>query len=263
MRIRRLTAPLSLAAGLLALSTGAIWVASDAAPAPVAKGAAINPAVDKTALDALSRMSAYLRTLRSFQVTGQTVREVVDATDQKLQMLGSTSYKVRRPDGFTIDISEDRKVRKIFYDGKSLTLFAPRMGYYATVAAPSTIHDVLKFAAEKYDVTVPLEDLFVWGTDEDSRRDLTSGYVVGYARVAGRDADQYAFRQRGADWQIWIARGDKPLPLRVVVTGTGDPARPQFESDLVWDTAPKFAVNTFAFTPPAGAKPIVIKSASK
>lgn len=266
MRSGRLAALLSFAASVLVMSAGAAWAAGVAAPAkqaPAAQSRTVNPAVDKVALDALSRMSAYLRTLQAFQVTGQNVREVVDDSDQKLQLLGTTSYKVKRPDGFAIEIAEDRKVREVFYDGKSLTVFAPRMGYYATVPAPSTIRQVLKLAAEKYDITVPLEDLFIWGTDEDWRGDLTYGYVVGYSRVAGQDADQYAFRQKGVDWQIWIARGDKPLPLRVVITGTDDPARPQFESNLTWDTAPQFAANTFAFTAPAGATPIVIKSASK
>lgn len=266
MKSRRLAASLSFAASVLALSASAAWAAGAAPaakPAPAAAQArAVNPAVDKGALEALSRMSAYLRTLQAFQVTGQTVREVVDDSDQKLQLLGSTTYKVKRPDGFNIEIAEDRKVRQVFYDGKTLTLFSPRMGYYASVAAPPTIAGVLKLAADKYDITVPLEDLFVWGTDADWRGDLTYGYVVGYSRVAGQDADQYAFRQKGVDWQIWIARGDKPLPLRVAITGTDDPAKPQFESNLVWDTAPQFAANTFAFSPPAGATPIVIRSAS-
>jgi hypothetical protein len=265
MKSRRLAALLGFAASLSALAAGAAWAADAAAPlrpAAPAQTRAINPAVDRGALEALNKMSAYLRTLPTFQVTSQTVREVVDDSDQKLQLLGSTSYKVKRPDSFIIEIAEDRKVRQVFYDGKTLTLFSPRMGYYASVPAPPTIAGVLKLAADKYDISVPLEDLFVWGTDADWRGDLTYGYVVGYSRVAGQDADQYAFRQKGVDWQIWIARGDKPVPLRVVITAADDAARPQFESSLTWDTAPQFAANTFAFTPPAGATPIVIKSAS-
>jgi hypothetical protein len=264
MKMGHVAVSLGFAAGMLGMSLSVSAAApAPAKPAPGAQASAVDAYVDKAALEALSRMSAYLRTLQSFQVSSDTVREVVDDSDQKLQLLGSTIYKVRRPDGFNIEIAEDRKVRQVIYDGKSLTLFSPRMGYYATVAAPPTIREVLKLAGEKYGVTVPLEDLFVWGTDEDWRGDLTYGLVVGYARVHGQDADQYAFRQKGVDWQIWIARGDKPLPLRVVVTGTDDPAKPQFESDLTWDTAPQFAAATFAFTPPAGARPIVIKSASR
>jgi hypothetical protein len=260
MKIGRFAAALCLTASLVALPVGASF--AQTAAAPIGQNSAANPAVEQAALDALTKMSTYLRTLSSFQVSGDTVREIVEDNGQKLQMLGSTTYKVRRPNGFTIEIAEDRQVRKIFYDGKSLTVFAPRMGYYATIAAPSTIREVLDVAAEKYDVTVPLEDLFVWGTDDDWTKDLTSGYLVGYARVAGQDTDQYAFQQDGVDWQIWIARGDKPLPVRVVITGTDDPAQPQFQSSLVWDVAPQFADDTFNFTPPAGATPIVIKTAA-
>jgi hypothetical protein len=260
MNIRCLAASLCLTASLVSLPAAASF--AQTAAAPIGQNSAANPAVEQAALDALSKMSAYLRTLQSFQVSGDTVREVVEDNGQKLQMLGSTTYKVRRPNGFTIEIAEDRQVRRFIYDGKSLTVFAPRMGYYATIAAPPTIHEVLDLAADKYDVAVPLEDLFVWGTDEDWTKELTSGYLVGYAKVAGQDTDQYAFQQNGIDWQIWIARGDKPLPVRVVITGTADPAQPQFESNLVWDVAPQFADDAFTFTPPPGATPIVIKTAA-
>ena len=205
-------------------------------------------------------MSAYLRTLTSFEVGAATLREEVDDAGQKLQFTGSTDYKVRRPNGFVIEIAEDRRVRDIYYDGKSLTLFAPRMGYYTTLAAPPTIAQTLDDAASKYQITLPLEDLFRWGQGDDGAEVLTSAYHVGYAKIAGQDADQFAFRQPGVDWQIWIARGDKPLPLRVVVTSTSDPVRPQFEADLTWNTAPQFADATFTFQPPSDAKAIGIAS---
>jgi hypothetical protein len=259
MNVRRLATSLCLAASVFALPVGSAF----AATAEPAAAAAEAPDVQPAALDALNRMSAYLRTLQTFQVSGETMREEINDNGQKLQFLGSTTYKVRRPDGFSIEIAEDRRVRKVFYDGKSLTLFAPRMNYYSTVAAPATIHEVLDVAAAKYGITVPLEDLFVWGTSEDWHNDLKVGYWVGYAHLAGQDADQYAFREDGVDWQIWIARGDKPLPLRVVITGTDEPSQPQFEATLNWDTAPQFAPDAFVFTPPADAKAIVLNTASK
>ena len=76
-------------------------------------------------------------------------------------------------------------------------------------------------------------------------------------------AQHFAFRQPGVDWQIWIAKGEKPAPLRVVIVASDDPARPQFEADLTWDTAPQFAADTFMFTPPANAKAIPIVSAAR
>ena len=48
--------------------------------------------------------------------------------------------------------------------------------------------------------------------------------------------------------------GDKPAPLRVSIVAVDDPARPQFQANLTWDTAPSFGPNTFAFAPPANAR---------
>lgn len=260
MKIKRLATSLCLAASVLVLPVGP---ASAAPKKPAAAPAEQAPVVEPAALEALDKMSAYLRTLQAFQVSSDTMREEVNDNGQKLQFLGSVTYKVRRPNGFIIETVEDRRVRKVFYDGKSLTLFAPRMNYYATVPAPATIHEVLEVAANKYGLTIPLEDLFTWGTAEDRHKQLKVGYLVGFARVAGQDADQYAFRQAGVDWQIWIARGDKPLPLRVVITGTNDPTQPQYELTLTWDTTAQFAADAFVFTPPADAKAITFAVASK
>ena len=82
--------------------------------------------------------------------------------------------------------------------------------------------------------------------------------------INGVETQQYIFRQPGIDWQIWIAKGDKPAPVRVVVVASEDPARPQFQADLTWDTTPQFAADSFVFTPPAEAwnvKPAVTQAA--
>ena len=256
MKVGHLAIALCMAASMLALPNSASIAKS---PAPAA-AAPVDAKVDPAALAALNKMSAYLRTLPSFSVRSETVRDEVNDNGQKLQFMGTVNYQARRPNGLVIETATDRKVRTVYYDGKSLTVYAPRMGYYATVPAPATINETLDLAADKYGLVVPLEDLFLWGTGEDRRAALTAGYWVGYAVVAGQPTDQYAFRQDGLDWQIWIARGDKPLPLRVVITTADDPAQPQFESTLTWNTSAQFTDDTFKFTPPADAKKIVLTS---
>lgn len=216
------------------------------------------PRVEPEAVAALNKMGAYLRTLTSFEISADTTTDVVVDNGQKLKFEGKTDYKVRRPNGFLITVSDDRRVRQFDYDGKSLTVFSPRMGFYATVAAPSTIRQTLQDAYDKFDIEVPLEDLFRWGLPEDHRNDLDSGFVVGYARINGMDADQYAFREGAVDWQIWIQRGPKPVPLKAVITTTDDPAMPEFTAELHWKTDARFSDATFAFKPPAGARPITI-----
>jgi hypothetical protein len=214
--------------------------------------------VEPQAMDALKKMGAYLRTLNAFEIKSSTLTDTVLDNGQTVQFGGNVTYRVRRPNGFVINVADDRKVRQYNYDGKSFTVFSPRMGFYATVAAPPTIREVLTAAEDKLGIELPLVDLFRWGLPEDRHADLTSGVLVGYARINGVDAEQYAFREGDVDWQIWIQRGDKPLPLKAVITLTSDPARPQFAATLNWNTSPKFSDTTFAFRPPANAKPITI-----
>jgi hypothetical protein len=273
MPAHRLVKAACLGASLIALTVAAplaAWAqstpaAAKAAPAkrkPAAAAAAPKGVVEPGSTAALARMSAFLRTLTDFQVTMATQRDEVDAYGQLVTLNGETTYKVRRPGAFNIAVAEDAGTRVFNYDGKAVTVFDPKTGYYARFSAPPTIRQTLEAAKANYGVTVPLADLFNWGEGDAQSSRLTSGHFVGATKVDGQEADQYAFRQSGVDWQIWIAKGDKPVPLRVVIVASGDPARPQFEANLSWDTAPQFAADTFAFTPPAGAKAIQIRTLS-
>jgi hypothetical protein len=228
--------------------------APKAAPAPAA-------VVEPGSVAAVRKMSAYLRTLDMFSLQVASERDEVDAYGQLLTFNGRVDYAVKRPDGFTIKVAEDRDVRQFFYDGKSLTIFDPKTGFSARLPAPPTIRDTLDLARDKYGITVPLRDLFQWNAGGAEEAKLTSGHFVGPARIADQDAEQYAFRQPGVDWQIWIAKGDKPLPLRIVIVGADDPARPQYEANLAWNTAAQLTADTFVFTPPADAKSIPITPA--
>ena len=218
------------------------------------------PKVDPGAVAALDKMGAYLRTLGSFEIKTETVTDSVLDNGQKVQLGGSGDYKVRRPNGFAVTISSDRKVRQFLYDGKSLTVFSPRMGFYATVPARPTIGETLAAVYDKFKIELPLGDLFRWGTADDHHQDVTSAVEVGYAKINGVEADQYAFRQGNIDWQVWIQRGDKPLPLKVVITDTSDNAMPEYGAVLHWTTTASFSDATFAFNPPKDAKKITIAS---
>jgi len=225
-----------------------------------ATNAAEPPKVDPNSLAALDKMGAYLRTLGSFQIKTDTLTDAVLDNGQKVQFAGSADYKVRRPSAFAVTVADDRKVRQFLYDGKTFTIFSPRMGFYATVPAKPTIREMMATAYDKFKIELPLADLFRWGTDDDHRDKITSGVAVGYAKINGVDADQYAFREGNIDWQVWIQRGDKPLPLKIVITDTSDNAMPEYGAVLHWTTAAKFNDATFAFNPPKDAKKITIAS---
>jgi hypothetical protein len=217
-------------------------------------------AVDTGAVNALRRMGAYLRGLQRFNVSGTTVRDVVLSDGQKVEMEGTLRYVVRAPDRFRGDINTDRKQRQIFYDGKTLTVYAPRMRYYASVPAPSTIGATLDTARSRYGIDFPIADLFLWGTPREGVKELTSARYIGPAHVGGNDTDQYAFRQRGVDWQLWLAHGAMPLPIKLVITTTSEPSEPRYAATLNWDLSPVVGDAVFAFVPPRDASRITLAS---
>ena len=74
------------------------------------------------------------------------------------------------------------------------------------------VRELLAVAEQKYDLDFPLADLFYWGTDKADLEDIKSSTYVGPSWVGGAACDHYAFRQQGVDWQLWIERGEAPLP---------------------------------------------------
>jgi len=238
-------AALAIALALMATS------ASAQQPAPV-------PAVDPAAIKALDGMSAYLRTLKTYYVEAATATDDVLADGQTDQSTGKTVIVVQMPNKLFAETSSDRQSRSYVYDGKTFTLYARRAGYYATVPAPATLRELADVLSEKYDIEVPLADLFLWGAPGWGTGDITAAVDLGPAEVGGTTCQHYAFRQEGVDWQIWIQKGDFPLPRKLVITSTDDEARPRHIAVYTWNLAPSVNDAAFTFTPPKGANKIVL-----
>ena len=229
-------------------------VSAEAQPKPAGEAVSLEPG----ALDALTSMGAYLRTLKSFQVVADTTDEDVLEDGQKVQYAGTATILARLPNGLRAEVSDDRKERLYFYDGKSFTLFGKRINYYATVAAPPTLAQLADTLDEEYGLGVPLSDLFRWGSPSWGPAGITAAIDLGPSVVQGTTCQQYAYRQADIDWQIWIQKGDYPLPRKLVITTTTDEARPQHTAVYTWNLAPSFNDAAFTFTPPAGAGRVVL-----
>src|SRR5215831_16680731 len=213
------------------------------------------PERDANAIKALDRMSGYLRTLKSFQIRSETTRDEVLDNGQAVTFAGVADMLVQRPNHLRAEVTNDKQNRTYFYDGKSFSLWGKRVNYYATVPAPPTLRALVDMLDEKYNVEMPLADLFYWG-ERRSADDLESAVDVGPSQIGGVTCEHYAFRQKGADWQLWIQQGDFPLPRKLVITTTSDEALPRFSSVMTWNLAPSFDASAFTFVPPSNAKRI-------
>ena len=214
------------------------------------------PARDPEAMQALEKMGKYLRSLNTFQVTAKGTREQVMKDGEKVQYGGTIDLLAVRPGKMRVEVNTDRENRKFYYDGKNFTMYAPRQNLYTTVPAPASINELAKELEDKYDIELPLVDLFRWGTSESKPEEITVATDVGPAQIDGTTTEHYAFRQKGVDWQIWIQNGEYPLPRKIVITTTTDEARPQYVAEYTWNLAPSFNDEAFAFQAPENAKKI-------
>jgi hypothetical protein len=213
--------------------------------------------IDPNSMVALDKMGTYLRTLKAFQVKAvETTDEVLD-NGQTVQSDRVIDLLAVRPNRLFAEIKSDDMHRFYLYDGQNFTMFAELVNYYATVPAPPTISELIDKVSEKYGIDMPLVDLFMWGAPQStSAQAITSAIDIGPSSVEDITCEQYAFRQQGLDWQIWIQQGQYPLPRKLVLTTLADDARPRFSQVLTWNLAPSFNDAAFTFDPPKDAQKI-------
>jgi len=212
--------------------------------------------VDAAAVDALKKMSQYLMSLNTLQIKSDASIDMVTSDGQRIQFDGTTQYKVKRP-GFVISFKSDSKSRDFYYDGKQFTMYAPNLGYYATVAAPATNREVLDTIYDKYGIRLPLEDLFRWNDVSNERaKNFKSAMILGPVTFDGVKTTHYAFREADVDWEVWIQDGDQPVPRKLSIVDRTDPAHPTFTARLSWTVNPTFNDSDFTYTPGADAKRI-------
>jgi hypothetical protein len=241
----------------------ALVIAMLASHGSIAGAQADTSKIDTSAVNALVRMGNYLRTLNTFQVSAVVTTEDVNDDGIKLQSTSNVSLLAQRPNRMFADITNDRQPRQLYYDGKTFTLWAPKLKFYAQVPAPATIIELVDTLDTRFELDVPFVDLFRWGTSDSSIKEIDEAIDVGPAMVQGITCQHYAFRQDGLDWQIWIQKGAFPLPHKIVLTTTTDDARPQHESVYTWNLAPSFNDKAFAFAIPADAKKITLADVNK
>ena len=215
--------------------------------------------IDPAAMAALDKMGAYLRTLSVFQVkAAETTDDLLD-NGQAIQSSQVIDLVAARPNRFLAQIKSDTRDMFFLYNGKDFTVYGHLVNYYATVPAPPTIAELIGKMEEKYGLQMPLVDLFLWGSPQSTASQaITSGIDIGPGSIEGTTCEQYAFRQEGLDWQIWIQLGDYPLPRKLILTTTDEEARPRFTQVLTWNLAPSFNDEAFTFDPPEGAQRIAI-----
>lgn len=216
-----------------------------------------SPGVDPAAVEILKRMTDYISNLQQFTVhTDNTLEDYLDS-GQRVDLSIAARVAVRRPDRIHAERVGEVISQDFFYDGKTLTLYNPSDGVYATLPAPATIEELLDHARESLGLIIPVSDLVYRNVFAIMMQDVTAAVVVGKTAIDGVVCDHLAFSRPGVDFQVWVAEGDRPVPCKYVITDTSTPAYVSTSTVMSdWNLAPALSDASFEFVAPEGSRPI-------
>jgi len=214
--------------------------------------------IEPEAIKALDDMGRYLRTLKAFRVHTENSRDEILDYGQKIMVDNQSVMTVQGDDHLHIANKNAFKDldQQFFFNGQTFTIYGNKSKFYASFDAPGTIRQLLEEAWNRFGIEIPLADLFRWGKDKDVDADILAATYLGPDEVNGKPCNHYAYRNKDVDWQLWIENDDTPLPLKMVITNTLDPALPQFISVMRWELKPKIKSRMFTYVPTKDAQKI-------
>ena len=214
------------------------------------------------ALEAMSMMSEHLRGLDKYTVNANISFDEVLDSGQKLFLTKQVEIRAEHPTNLWVKTSMMNRVQRQFYfDGQTFTVYTPNLGLYASFDAPVTIGKVVTEARKKYDIELPIADLFLWGADSESSVD--EAMIIGVDKVDGVSCNHFAFREKNVDWQVCIQRGGEPLPLKLIINDKSVKNQTKYVAIIKWDTAPSLDGQSYTFTPKEGEHKINFKQNAK
>ncbi len=237
---------LALAPPLFAAET-----ANTSASAADAQGPVISP----DAQGVVDRMTTYLRTLKTYSIDSHSTRDEVVKFGYKVQHNEHATVTVQLPNKLRAEVSGDLRERTVVYDGAKIAIYSPDDDVYARTNAPDSINKLIGNVLDA-GIEMPMIDVLYQASEGTLTEQVRGGVLVGDSEIDGTDCDHLAFRQPTIDWQLWVEKGDKPVPRKIVITTRYAVGDPQFQAVLRWNLQPKIDASTFTFTPPKDAKEI-------
>ena len=262
MRMSLGTPRRTLLLSALLLGMAGPLAAQDAGTTPQAATRSVpDRMVSPAAQAVLDRMTTYLRGLQRFSVSADATRDEVVAFGYKLQNNEHATLVVERPNQIRVDLDGDIRSRKFYYNGKTFVMYSPEDKAYVDTPATDNLDKLIGGLLDA-GVEMPLIDVIYQSFAGTLTEAVRGGILVGESTVNGVLCDQLAFRQANVDWQLWVEKGARPLPRKVVITTRYEVGDPQYQAVMTWNLQPKIDKSTFNFAPPAGVEKIPFADAA-
>ncbi|MCB1706737.1 MAG: DUF2092 domain-containing protein [Halioglobus sp.] len=204
----------------------------------------------------LQAMANWLAGLKEYSVTMRAGYDVLQASGQMIEFGELRDISVRRPDQARIEQQASDGVRDLLiFDGKDITVLDASSNVFAQAPTPGeNLDDAIHYLLDSLGLRLPLAPMLMASFPEMLRQHVVETNLVEVTDLMGPTTDHIAVRTSEVDFQVWIAQGEEPWPLRIVINYRQLPGSPQFWANLSeWSRSPTFNQQTFVFEQPADA----------
>lgn len=218
---------------------------------------AIKPELEARAIDILRATSNRLAAAQSMSFTALVTYESPSRIGPALAYSTVSEVVMQRPDKLRVITPGDGPGSEFYYNGKTMTAFAPAENLVAVTAAPPTIDAALKAAFDGAAIYFPFTDLLVADPYKALADGLTLAFYIGQSKViGGTTTDMVALVNDNVFVQVWIGSEDK-LPRMLRAVYRNDPLRLRHQMELSnWKIDPVLAPDTFSSSKAGAATPI-------
>jgi len=235
------------------------WAAPSQQPSQAGKAkgapdatATAAPKLDPKAIAILQAMSQRLAAAHTIAFTAISTEESPTRHGPPLAYTTRTEVTLQRPDKLRVITTGDGPASEFYYDGKTMSAFAPAENLVAVADAPPTIDGALKAAYDSAAIYFPFTDVLVADPYKDLAEGLRLVYYIGQSHVVGgTTTDMVALADDRVFAQLWIGADDK-LPRLVRAVYLDDPARLRHQVEFS-DWKLDGAVPADAFSSPRAA----------
>jgi hypothetical protein len=226
------------------------------APAPAQTTTANNPRIQSEARDLLKAMSDFMSSHPKLSFSYQSTIETVSDDMQKLQFVSSGNVTLNRPDKIRVTRTGGLIDSELVFDGSMLSILGKNINAYAQIEEKGTLDDVSDRLGEA-GLEPPGADLLATDSFDALMNGVTDAKRISTAYVQGIECEFIAFRKDDVDFQLWIAKGGRPVPMRYVITSKLLSQAPQYTIETRdWKFGDEVAAADFSFTPPGSAKKV-------
>src|SRR5215469_10385490 len=200
----------------------------------------------------MMKMAEFLSKAPNWSVTLHSAYDAVQPNGSKVEWNEVRTVTISRPDRLRVEGERSGGARTVvIFNGKEITTFDESAKVYAQAPHPGSVDDAVVYFVHDLGIRLPLAVLMLSRLPAELQQRVQSVEYVEKTTTLDAPAYHIAGKTATVDFQLWIAEGDRPLPLRAVLTYKNVRGQPQFLAQFSdWNLDVQPPDSLFAFTLP-------------